>query len=147
MRILIKDKGPKLSELDIDSAEHDLGIVFPESFRRFLLKYNGGRPELDTMDVPGHPQSPTDIQVFFGIGRKVATDCLAWNMELVGLRLPIRELLPIACDSGGNLFCLYISSGHEPKVIYCDLDEPICRIYEVAANFDEFISKLRMFEH
>ncbi|MGN7877265.1 SMI1/KNR4 family protein [Roseateles sp. 22389] len=147
MRIRIKDQGPKLSGQDVDSAEHDFGISFPESYRRFLLEHNGCRPDPDTIDIPGHPQSPTDVQVFFGIGRDVATDCLEWNKELVELRCPIPDLLPIACDSGGNLFCLNLESGNEPKVIYCDLDRPICDIYEVAASFDEFTSKIRMFEH
>ena len=65
MRIRIKDQGPKLSGQDIDSAEHDFGISFPKSYRRFLLEHNGGRPDPDTIDIPGHPQSPTDVQVFF----------------------------------------------------------------------------------
>ncbi|OWQ82888.1 hypothetical protein CDN99_27870 [Roseateles aquatilis] len=145
--MLIKDFGPKLSEQDIDAIEGEFGFPFPQSYRKFLLQYNGGSPEPDTIDIPGHPQSPTDVQVFFGVEREVKTDCLEWNIELIGLRCSIQRLLPIACDSGGNIFCLNISPLGEGKVIYCDLNEPICKIYEVAASFDDFTSQLRMFEH
>ena len=40
-------------------------------------------------------------------------------------RLPGR-LLPVACDSGGNLFCLSLRGDDVGKVIYVDLEGAHC---------------------
>jgi hypothetical protein len=60
------------------------------------------------------------IQEFFGIGLDIASSDLDWHMHEVPGLLPDR-LLPIACDSGGNLFCLSCSGQDAGHVIYVDL--------------------------
>lgn len=144
--MLIENTGPKITSQDVESIEAELGAALPDSYRRFLLQYNGGSPTPDTVDVPGAASSPTDVQVFFGIGRSVESSDLSWNLALVGERCVGLHALPIACDSGGNLFCLRCESGIATWVIYCDLDDPACTVYEVASSFDEFVSSLRPFE-
>lgn len=144
--MLIENPGPKITASDIASIEAKLGAVLPVSYRQFLLHSNGGAPTPDTIDVPGADGSPTDVQVFFGIGRSVESSDLAWNLVLAGERCAGLHVLPIACDSGGNLFCLQFERDDAVKVIYCDLQDPDCVTYEVAATFDEFIAKIRPFE-
>ena len=144
--MLIENVGPKIEALDIAPIEAELGAVLPDSYRQFLLRNNGGSPTPDTIDVPGAVGSPTDVQVFFGIGRLADSSNLAWNLALVGERCPGLHALPIACDSGGNLFCLKFERDAAAKVIYCDLDDPDCATYEVAASFDGFVAKIRPFE-
>lgn len=144
--MLIENGGPKIGASDIAPLEAELGAVLPHSYRQFLMKSNGGAPTPDTIDIPGAECSPTDVQVFFGIGRTVESSDLSWNFALVGQRCPGLHALPIACDSGGNLFCLKFEGDAAAKVIYCDLDDPDCATYEVAASFDEFVAKLRPFE-
>jgi cell wall assembly regulator SMI1 len=144
--MLIENSGPKIGTQDIAQIEAELGAALPDCYRRFLLQYNGGSPTPDTIDVPGAADSPTDVQVFFGIGRSVESSGLASNLALVRERCPNLHVLPVACDSGGNLFGLSIDHGTASKVIYCDLDDPDCATYEVAASFDEFIAKMRAFE-
>lgn len=144
--MLIENVGPKIATQDIASIEAELGAALPDSYRRFLLHYNGGAPTPDTIDVPGAVGSPTDVQVFFGVGRSVESSDLAWNLALVGERCAGLHILPIACDSGGNLFCLQFERGAAARIIYCDLDDPDCATYEVAASFDDFVAKLRPFE-
>lgn len=144
--MLIDNAGPPIDIDDIAELEAELGAVLPDSYRKFLLQHNGGAPTPDTIDVPGATGSPTDVQVFFGIGRSVESSDLAWNIALVGERCSGLHLLPIACDSGGNLFCLKLEHGAATKVIYCDLDDPNCASFEVAASFDEFVARLRPFE-
>ncbi|MDA0954001.1 MAG: SMI1/KNR4 family protein [Proteobacteria bacterium] len=144
--MLIENFGPKIATQDIALVEAELGVVLPDSYRRFLLQYNGGSPTPDTIDVPGANGSPTDVQVFFGIGRTSESSGLAWNLALIRRRCSGIHVLPVACDSGGNLFCFEIEHGVALKVIYCALDDPDCVTYEVAASFDEFIVKIRPFE-
>ena len=103
-------------------------------------------PIPDTVDVSGAPGTPTDVQVFFGIARPVESSDLSWNLSLLSERCVDFPALPIACNSGGNLFCLKIERGVATEVIYCDLDDPDCVSYAVAPSFEEFIAKLRPFE-
>ncbi|MEX8505370.1 SMI1/KNR4 family protein [Leptothrix ochracea] len=144
--MLIENAGPNIGASDIAPIEAELGVVLPDSYRQFLINSNGGAPTPDTIDVPGALGSPTDVQVFFGIGRSVESSDLGWNLALVRERCPSLQALPIACDSGGNLFCLKFERDAAAKVVYCDLDDPDCSTYEVAASFDEFVGKIRAFE-
>lgn len=143
---MIENVGPKIGTRDIKLIEVKLGVVLPDSYRQFLLRSNGGAPTPDTIDVPGADGSPTDVQIFFGIGALVESSDLAWNLALITERCPGLQALPIACDSGGNLFCLKIERDATTKVIYCNLDGPDCTTCEVAASFEEFITKIRPFE-
>ena len=143
--MLIENPGPKIQARDIAALEAELGAGLPDSYREFLLLYNGGVPVPDTVDVPGAPGTPTDVQVFFGIGRPVESSDLLWNLSLVRERCVGFHVLPIACDSGGGLFCLNIEQGVGTDIIYCDLDSPDCVSYAVASSFDEFKKKLQPF--
>jgi hypothetical protein len=111
----------------------------------FLLEFNGGTPTPDTVDVPDAPGTPTDVQVFFGIGRSVESSNLSWNLSQIAERCPGRRVLPIACDSGGNLFALKIERGVTAEVVYCDLDSSECTFYPVAPSFGEFIRRIRTY--
>jgi hypothetical protein len=142
--IRIEEAGAALSEIEITRLEKKVNARLPESYRSFLIKNNGGVPTPETVDVPGAPGSPTDVQVFFGIGRNVESSDLGWNVENFSGRLP-EGFLPIACDSGGNLFCLALSGLESGGVLYCDL-EASEGPYPVAPDFDAFLEKLRPFE-
>jgi hypothetical protein len=144
--MLLEHVGPKIGASDIAHIEAELGARLPESYRQFLMHSNGGVPTPATIDVPGTDGSPTDVQVFFGIRRSVESSDLAWNLALVGDRCPGLHVLPIACDSGGNLFCLKFERDAASRVIYCDLDDPDCATYDVAASFDVFVARIRPLE-
>lgn len=144
--MLIKNPGPRIGRKAIALIEEELEVVLPGSYRQFLLQYNGGTPTPDTIDIPGMAGSPTDVQVFFGIGRSVENSGLVSNFALISERCLALKLLPVACDSGGNLFCLQIERGIATKVVYCDLDGSDCATHDVATSFDEFIAKIRPFE-
>lgn len=143
----ILNVGPHISSSDVAAVEAIIGAEFPDSYRRFLLRTNGGTPSPDTIDIPGLVGSPTDVQVFFGVGRPIISDNLVWNYELVKERCITCPAVPIACDSGGNLFCLSLERGRAlPSVFYWDLALPDCAVLEVAASFEEFVEKLRQFD-
>lgn len=140
---MVEEAGPKIGLEDIDAIERLLDARLACDYQDFLLRFNGGIPTPDTVDVPGLMESPTDVQVFFGIGRSVESSNLSWNLSLVAARCSGRHLLPIACDSGGNLFCLKIVRGGTAEVVYCDLESSECTLYLVASGFGEFVQRLR----
>lgn len=100
--IEIDEQGRQIGEADIISFENTLGMRLPNDYRQFLLLNNGGIPSPDVVDVTGAPGSPTDVQVFFGIGTDVESSDLLWNLKLIKDRFPDRSILPIACDSRGE---------------------------------------------
>jgi hypothetical protein len=115
------------------------------SYREFLLTYNGGRPWPDVVNVDGAPGTPTDLQLFFGIDAAIGSSDLVWNRDTFAERLSGR-MLPIACDSGGNLFCLSLSGDDAGAVFYVDLEHAASAYYLVAKDFPSLLEKFRELE-
>jgi hypothetical protein len=140
----IKNPGLPATEADIATLERRVGFGLPAPFRAFLLKNDGGRPSPNIVDIDGF--GATDVQVIFGIRRDVESSRLDWNLDTFRKRLR-GGLVPIACDSGGNLFVL--SRRDAGAVNYLDLEavygdlEATAPEYPVASDFDEFLSRLR----
>jgi hypothetical protein len=143
----IENEGPKIEYKDIATIETELDAELSSEYRDFLLRYNGGVPTPDAVDVPNAPGMPTDVQIFFGIRRSPETSNLLWNLSLISDRCPNFHVLPIACDSGGNLFCVKVGRGVAAEVVYCDLHSPECAFYTVAPTFGKFLSSLRSYGH
>ncbi|WP_434041167.1 MULTISPECIES: SMI1/KNR4 family protein [Sorangium] len=146
----IENHGPKIFDVDVSNIERRLGAVLPDQYRRFLLACNGGSPTPDTVDVEGFSGASTDIQIFFGIGRIIQSSNLDWNLTVLAERLE-EGMLPIAADSGGNVFCLALQGHRRGSVFYCDL-EPVFgnlaatpQLFQVASDFDAFMAQLRPF--
>jgi hypothetical protein len=139
--IEISEPGRQIVAAEIASLEEAVGAKLPADYLEFLLLNNGGLPTPDAVDIEGLPGSPTDIQVFFGIDRAIETSNLAWNLQVIRDRLPNFHALPIACDSGGNLFCLTAPKVGKAEVVYCDM--PGASFYKVAPDFSSFTNKIR----
>jgi len=138
----IGESGKSLADPDIEQCENRLGLSLPDQYRHFLLQHNGGLPTPDVVDVAGLSQSPTDVQVFFGIYQTISSNELDWNVHAFEGRLP-KGAIPIACDYGGNLFCLQCVGAGCGSVLYVDLRQtPQCS-YFIAPSFDEFLTKIR----
>ena len=144
----IENPGPKLKLEKLSNLEAKIQAKLPSAYRDFLLQFNGGVPwPNNTIDVQNLPSSPTDVQVFFGIGRSIKTTNVAWNLDLIDERCPNHRAVPIACDSGGNLFCLNLVGDTADKVVYFDLGAVDCALYLVASSFAEFVQRIRSFGH
>jgi hypothetical protein len=142
--MIIEAIGPTIDDRQIEELEKEIDVHLPADYREFLLKNNGGAPVPDTIAVPGAPGMPTDVQTFFGIDRTVATSNLRWNFSMVE-EYCLPPMLPIACDSGGNLFCFRIVDRAMRDVVYCDLSDG--KIYPVADGFQNFLSRIRPYGH
>ena len=141
----VKDAGPRINESEIVALEREIGDVLPPDYRAFLLRFNGGLPEPDIIDVAGLADSPTDVQVFFGVRRNIGSSNILWNWNVYRDRVPANAL-PIASDSGGNVYCITLTAPGKGEISYTDLSRGLPRTYRVAATFTEFIDSLRSFE-
>jgi hypothetical protein len=148
--IEVNERGRQIVAAELASLEEAFGAKLPADFLEFLLLNNGGTPSPDTVDIEGLPGSSTDIQTFFGIDRAIETCNLAWNLQLIRDRLPNFHALPIACDSGGGLFCLTAPKAGKAEVLYCDIPSSSfykgaldVSFYKVAPDFSSFTNKIR----
>lgn len=147
---MMSECGRSLSEEDIGSVERQLGLKLPTHYRDFLMQYNGGRPTPRAYPIEGLANNPFGVvQVFFGFDLDEETSNLTWIYECFQGRIS-ANLLPIACDDGGNLICLSLWGDDAGAVVYWDHEnessEPsydnVCRI---AGSFHEFLDGLREF--
>jgi SMI1-KNR4 cell-wall len=139
----ITESGKALGAEALLELEKRLNVKLPNDYREFLLMANGGRPLLDVIDVDGLPGGSTDVQTIFGVQRAVKTSNILWNVELIEQRGFPRQLLPVACDSGGGLFCLRTSKTAFGNVVYLDATTEASPVYEIASDFTGFLNLLR----
>ncbi len=127
-------------------------IKFPKEYRTFLLKYNGGRPDIPNVfsfDYINY-RDASDINGFFGIN---VPESYEYNHHLKFIidRIP-KELFPIAFDSGGNKICIGVSGSREGKIYFWDHElehedpkeeyEWYQNVFFIADSFHQFINNL-----
>lgn len=146
--VIINDNGPRLTESQVAVLESLIGLPLPDDYRRFLLENNGGSPTPDAIDVNGIQGSETDVRVFFGINRDIEAHDIEWRMHIMSDRIG-RRLLPIACDSGNNVFFLSLSGHDRDSVYYHDFWGPGAddELHLVATSFRSFLEKIMPFEN
>ena len=140
--VTITEVGPPLDQSEVTKLEQGVTGPLPAVYREFLLRYNGGRPSPDTVTIGDAPSGPTDVQVFFGIGIEENTSNILWNIDRFAVQVPRHSLVPIACDSGGNIF--FIDAATEKgRIFYYDWTNEEPTLYEIAPGFEEFLTGIR----
>ena len=140
----------QLSATDIDEFESRNRIRLPESYKQFLLKFNGGVPKQDTFPLPSHREGDMDVSVFYDIDGKDEHLQLQRNFDFHKENLldpAFADLFPIGYDSFGDPICLDLSEERFGAVIFVDMvpiwkDHTAKDIYVIADNFDAFLEML-----
>ena len=120
----------------------------PDDYRDFLFRNNGGRPTPNAFPIEGLPNNPLGvIQCFFGIDDPIESCNITWNHEVHEGRIP-PNLLPIACDDGGDLICISMYGDDAGAVLFWDRHQESGRpsydnVYRIAPSFSEFIDAIR----
>lgn len=150
----IQKSGPVLSEADVNEAEEKLGLSLPQTYKAFLLRHNGGKPEPASIDFEGEKlKLPGDeIKKFYGVGGR-PTDDLIHKTKALGDSLP-TGLVIIANTHGGNFFLISTRSDSYGQIFYKDHEYEDSLPFEpeegrlpesivfVAKDFDDFLSRL-----
>src|SRR5271157_2805651 len=103
---LMKDSARPLNDEDLVSLEREIGKALPESYKAFLLRYNGGLPSPDSFPIQGMQDNPYGvIQEFLGIDCPIISSNLKWNHQILASRIP-PNLFPIASTPSGDMLCL-----------------------------------------
>lgn len=149
MNDIIWEDGQELeNDKYIEQTEKELGIVFPDSFKQIVRKYDGGKPN--------KPDFFCDYNGKSLIGSCVQFLCVRQGYprnSIVGARKALGDIIPagvfpFAEDGGGNCVCFdYRNNPIDPEIVYYYYyfyyDDPnSTNVFFVAKNFDEFLEKL-----
>lgn len=128
-----KNTKPLHSEDLIEDFEKEIEFSFPRSFRKIILKNNGGRParfRFSTNKAVGRC-----IERFLSFYKEDPKSI--WNILMTKNKDFERKYIPFAIDDFGNPICF---DRYSRKIIFIFL-ETMEEEY-VADNFDDFLKKL-----
>jgi ankyrin repeat protein len=152
----IKQRGKKLTEKRLAQLEKKLGIRLPDSYRAFLLEYNGGTPEPNGL-CRKRKKNPTEVCHYF-LQVDSGRDHDDWSRLFEQMKdkeapvLPLR-LAPIATDPFGNFFCISVSGKDAGKIYFWHHEESFIPdpprkvvpddsgISLMADSFDDFLNQ------
>lgn len=146
--------GKKLTLEDLRQFEDRIGFSLPDSYRSFLLKFNGGRPNPYHFLVKDCYDPHSLINEFNGImldSENVLDNDLEEYIEIFEFRIP-RGFMAIASDPGGNTVLLSLDGSTKGNIYFwehnyepedcTDNVEDYPNIYFLANDFEEFLNQL-----
>jgi hypothetical protein len=149
------EKGKKITDKDVLNIENKIKCSFPEEYRNFLLKNNGGECEpCGFTFIEGTIDSESEVRSFFAIGGIDGDYDLEENINIYIFeekRLP-NFYFPIAEDDLGNLICISCNKSDNGYIYFwdhedeCDtenIDNYRDNMYLLAKSFNKFIKKLK----
>lgn len=133
-----------LSLEQIEEFEIKNHVKLTELYKRFLLKWNGGKV-VPNLFMISDEQGPSVLNVFYGIGDMY--DNLTDFIDIMDERLP-SGFIPIGDDPSGNVICLGTKVPYYDKIYFWDHEqEPedpddMSNMYFLANDIDEFLDNL-----
>ena len=147
----IENSTAPITEQDLAAVESRIGRAIPASYREFLLRHNGGRPEqpseFSMRDQSGRDQVGT-VDRFLGINADEFFNLESY-LKTYADRIP-PSFFPIAYDPGGNLIVISTEGDSAGAVFFWDhefeADEgkpPTDRnLYPISDSFEGLLSEL-----
>jgi hypothetical protein len=142
----ILDANEKLDEETVSRLEAAWRLKLPESYRKFLMEFNGGRPTARRFKFKGRTRG-SSVDRFLGVHNREHNNLLEY-IETYRGRIP-PNLLPIAHDPGDNLIAISIDGPDKGRVYFWDHDREVddgppdySNVILIADSFDEFLEGL-----
>lgn len=144
--IEILEQGSPITEEDIKNLERSIGVSIPPSYRGFLLKNNGGRPEPNGIIINGLGGEETDIAWFNAVIDSEESNTIKSTIGIIREGYPHKNVLPIARDSGGSIFCIDLEEDADFPVVFVEAggawqEKPYEPLF-VAPNFEAFLDMI-----
>jgi hypothetical protein len=119
MNIRSLEFSPGASPEAIARFEQVLGRELPEDYRSFLREFDGAKP-IQSPCIPV-PNNNTDVQVIYGISEQLPD--YARSYDFLDLRTEDTAMhVPVANDSGGNMFWLSLADEDFGRVYFVHHD-------------------------
>ena len=156
--MLLINSAEQINAKDIAEFENEVGKIFPEDYKRFMLKSNGGTPKeewlYDFFDEVTEAENTSVIREFFSL---FSEDTVKMgNLKKIYKTMTYEEMipddmLPIADDPGGNVIAISLNKddygymyfiNHE----YDDLDTGYLVKSKIAESMSDFLDVLYLSE-
>lgn len=150
MPVTMTDTKSAVGADTLDAVEKHIHMLFPQSYREWLLKFNGGSPTPNCFryKLETGPYTDSLVEWFFAIhdGQFNNFEHEFLTYKVHRRRLP-DSLVGIAHDPFGNLLCLSFGGQDQGKVYLWDHEEERAEptydnCHLIADSFDEFIDCL-----
>ena len=152
--MLLINSADKINAEDIAAFENEVGIKFPEEYKQFILKENGGKPEEDWLydffDEVTEAENTSVIREFFSLF--LDDTVKIGNLKKIYKTMTYEEMipdgmLPIADDPGGNVIGISLNKDDYGYVYfinheYDDLDTGYLVKSKIAESLNEFLDAL-----
>ena len=148
MQIVKRLSDTGASEEALQQLETEVGSPLPNDYRRFLAETNGGHPEPSKfvfLTPDGNSDSALRYFLTLNSGEELYT--IREYMDRYEDRFP-KGVLPIACDSFGNVVLIDVAAKAYGSVYFWDhekesMDEPTWEnVSDVAPSFTAFVDAL-----
>ena len=124
---------PLSSEDNINEFECLVKYAFPEDFREYIKKYNGGRPEKKIFETDNSQERALKSFLSFNKNdRETVWKIYEWNKQELADRY-----VAFAVDNFGNLICF---DANNDNIVFLNHED--LGVEKVADDFMEFINKL-----
>ena len=143
--IQIRPSNKKLNQRNLIDFEELIRYKLPKEYIEFLMKYNGGYPENNIIELRNDEIQSIAITDFFGIGVEKIND-LKGEFEVYKDRIP-KGYIPIGRTEGGNIVCLSGQNGslffwdHEMEFLNEDIGNK--NLLPIANNFVDFLNMIK----
>lgn len=136
--MLISKSEHPISEDDLSNYENTHGISFPQEYRNFLLKYNGGETPKTNFRLSGVSSDLASFYELWDDGK---------GMELHEIEFLVPAFLkdymfPIASNAFGDNIFICVGGQEYGKIFFCYHDRSK-RYIKLADNFLAFIQKCK----
>ena len=134
----------KFEKSDIDTRIKELeemyNIILPREYKKFLLKYNGGKtPETEFR----MNKVTSDIEAFYGLGNVEEEYCIERLKNTVRWKEWLSNgMFPIATNSFGDYIMISTEYGNGGRVYFYYHDKP-SKYIELAESFMTFVKKCK----
>lgn len=126
--------------IGIKDLEEMYKITFPEQYKQFLLKYNGGKTPETEFRING---VSSDIQGFYGLGN--ISEYYNFNSIMKHEKMEewlVNKMFPIAFNVFGDYILISVGEENTGKVYFYYHDRPT-KYIELAEDFKCFIKKCK----
>jgi hypothetical protein len=149
MKIIKKNE--LINESDIQEFEKTIKATLPLEYRKFLLEFNGGQPELYIFPENKELYAMA-VNTLYGLKATKSYDDLEKIYEIFDGRI-MNSFIAIGDEPGGDQFCLGIAGVFRDKIYFWDHNREIDEwefvenklpenMYFLADSFDTFINQL-----
>lgn len=125
-------------EQAIADFEDEFTIKFPEKYKKFLLKYNGGNSLQISFSIN---RKTSDIRAFYGFNKASQYNNFQYLIDNGFLKEVLeRGFIPIAKDSFGNSILLGVTEKNFNQLAFFDHESQLVQSLEI--NFEDWVVKL-----